>query len=290
MIEEQKFYWTLLDTLKDGVYFANKQRKITYWNKAAEAITGYKNNEMLGRFCGDNLLIHIDEEGNSLCKGPCPLTRTMDTGEAYEEKIYLHHKDGHRVPVFVRTTPVYGSNDEIIGAVEIFTDLSAREALTNIRALDEPDLLSSLSGLPTRQCLEMNLKLKFFEWEEFQHVFGVFHIKINGFEEVKNTIGQEAAEEVVKTLSQTLIHNITPGDMIGEWGEGEFLGVAGYGDEARLSFTANHYRHLLENTELSHISKADAAVSISFSVGTALVREGDTIEKLLERAWAAPTP
>jgi PAS domain S-box-containing protein len=284
MIEDQKFYWTLLDTLRDGVYFANKQRKVTYWNKAAEVITGYKGNEMLGRFCGDNLLVHIDEGGNNLCTGPCPLTRTMESGKVYEEKIYLHHKDGHRVPVFVRTTPVYGSKGEIIGAVEIFTDLSAAGVLTTIRALDKPGLLSPLSGLPTRQCLEMNLKLKFFEWEEFQHVFGVFRIKINGFEEVKSTLGQESAGEVVKTLSRTLIHNITPCDMIGEWGEGEFLGAAGYGDEARLSFTADHYCRLLEKTELSHISGADAAVLVSFSVGTALVREGDTIEKLIERA------
>jgi PAS domain S-box-containing protein len=283
MIEEQKFYWALLDTLKDGVYFANRQRKITYWNKAAETITGYKNNEMLGRFCGDNLLIHIDEEGNSLCTGPCPLSRTMETGEVYEEKIYLHHKDGHRVPVFVRTTPVYGSKDEIIGAVEIFTDLSARDPLTNIRALDKPDLLSSLSGLPTRQYLEMNLKLKFFEWEEFQHVFGVFYIKINGLEAVKEAHGREAAEGVVKTFSRTLIHNITPGDMIGEWAEGEFLGIAGYGDEVRLSGTANHYRLLLENTDLSRITEDDAGI-ITLSVGDALVSEGDTIEKLVERA------
>jgi PAS domain S-box-containing protein len=283
MIEEQKFYWTLLDTLKDGVYFANKQRKITFWNKAAEVITGYKNNEMLGRFCGDNLLIHIDEEGNSLCTGPCPLSRTMETGEVYEEKIYLHHKDGHRVPVFVRTTPVYGSKDEIIGAVEIFTDLSSREALTNIHALDKPDLLSSLSGLPTRQYLEMNLKLKFFEWEEFQHVFGVFHIKINGLEAVKKAYGSEVAEGVVKTFSRTLIHNVTPCDMIGEWAEGEFLGIAGYGDETRLSGTANRYRLLLENTDLSSITEDDVSF-ITFSVGDALVSQEDTPEKLVERA------
>jgi PAS domain S-box-containing protein len=284
MIEEQKFYWVLLDTLKDGVYFANRQRKITYWNKAAETITGYKSNEMLGRFCGDNLLIHIDEDGNNLCKGPCPLSRSMETGMTYEEKIYLHHKGGQRVPVFVRTTPVYGSGEEIIGAVEIFTDLSDWDVLTSINALGKPDLFSSLTGLPTRLCLEMHVRMKIFEWEEFHHVFGVFYIRVGGLEEIKTSRGQEAVDNVLKTLSRTLIHNMSSCYMVGEWGEGEFLGIAAYADEEKISATANHYRLLLGKTRLPHLPDDDASAAITLSVGTALVRKGDTIEKLIERA------
>ena len=73
MIEDQEFYWQLLDTLKDGVYFSDSRRKVTYWNKAAEEITGFRSAEVLGKFCGDNILIHIDEKGNNLCTGACPI-------------------------------------------------------------------------------------------------------------------------------------------------------------------------------------------------------------------------
>lgn len=281
MIEEQKFYWTLLDALKDGVYFADKNRKITYWNKAAEAITGYRSGEMLGRHCGDNLLIHIDEQGNNLCTGRCPLTRSMESGKPFEEKIFLHHKDGHRVPVLVRVTPVYGSKDEISGAVEIFTDLSSKESLLkDIQALAQPDLQSSLTGLPTKQYLEMHLKLKLVEWQEFKHPFGIFLIKVGGLEEVKDTYSQGTVENILKILSNTLIHNVDPCDIVGEWKEGEFFGIVAHADEEKLVNHANRLTLLLERTR---VSAEETSLSLTFSVTSALAQAGDNFETLIEK-------
>ena len=66
------FYATLLDNLYDGVYFVDRDRRITFWNKAAERITGFTKAEVLGKRCADNLLRHVDERGNPLCEGACP--------------------------------------------------------------------------------------------------------------------------------------------------------------------------------------------------------------------------
>ena len=281
MIEEQKFYWTLLDALKDGVYFADKNRKITYWNKAAEAITGYRSGEMLGRHCGDNLLIHIDEQGNNLCTGHCPLVRSMETGEPFEQKIFLHHKDGHRVPVLVRVTPVYGSKDEISGAVEIFTDLSSKESrLRDIQAMAQPGLQSSLTGLPTKLYMEMQLKLKLVEWNEFKHPFGIFLIKVGGLEEVKDTYSQGTVENILKILANTLIHNVDPYDIVGEWKEGEFFGIAAHTDEKKLAAHTNRFTILLERTR---VSAEETSLSLTYSVASALAQAGDSFESLIEK-------
>ena len=35
-MEQFDFYKGLLDEISDGVYFVNRDREITYWNKAAE--------------------------------------------------------------------------------------------------------------------------------------------------------------------------------------------------------------------------------------------------------------
>ena len=42
IITDEKFYRELLDNLNDGVYFVDRDRRITYWSKGAERITGYK--------------------------------------------------------------------------------------------------------------------------------------------------------------------------------------------------------------------------------------------------------
>ncbi len=63
------FYREVLDNLYDGVYYVDPHRRITFWNKAAENITGYSRQEVLGRKCSDNLLVHVNDQGAGLCLG-----------------------------------------------------------------------------------------------------------------------------------------------------------------------------------------------------------------------------
>ncbi len=66
----------------------------------------------------DNILNHVDDNNNQLCKNGCPLHKTIKDGLNREAGVYLHHKDGHRVSVALRTIPLY-SDGKIIGAVEV---------------------------------------------------------------------------------------------------------------------------------------------------------------------------
>ena len=66
-------YERIFENLNDGLYFVNKDRIITYWNKAAERITGFTAAEVMGRTCSDHILTHVDDDGRSLCAGMCPL-------------------------------------------------------------------------------------------------------------------------------------------------------------------------------------------------------------------------
>lgn len=59
---------SLLDQLYDGVYFVDRSRRITYWNKAAERLTGYEAQEVIGKRCADGVMVHVDGEGRQLCE------------------------------------------------------------------------------------------------------------------------------------------------------------------------------------------------------------------------------
>ena len=65
MIKNQNLYEKILDNLYEGVYIVDKNRKIIFWNKSAERITGFKNFEVLGKRCSENILIHNIFIGNS---------------------------------------------------------------------------------------------------------------------------------------------------------------------------------------------------------------------------------
>ena len=51
-----------------------------YWNKAAERITGWASEDVVGHRCLDNILCHIDKDGVSLC-GKTPPAASGDGHE-----------------------------------------------------------------------------------------------------------------------------------------------------------------------------------------------------------------
>ena len=50
-----KLYRNMLDSLNEGIYFVDEERKITFWNKGAELITGFQADEVVGTFCYNNI-------------------------------------------------------------------------------------------------------------------------------------------------------------------------------------------------------------------------------------------
>jgi PAS domain S-box-containing protein len=117
-----EFERALIDHLYDGVYYVDRGRRIRYWNQGAERLTGFAAASVVGHFCYDNLLNHVDASGTQLCRDGCPLAATMVDGEPREAEVFLRHREGHRVPIRVRTSPVRDREDKVIGAVEIFDD------------------------------------------------------------------------------------------------------------------------------------------------------------------------
>jgi PAS domain S-box-containing protein len=54
----------LLEAMSDAVYAVDAERRITYWNSAAERLTGYRAAEAVGRYCHDNLRPRLSERAH----------------------------------------------------------------------------------------------------------------------------------------------------------------------------------------------------------------------------------
>ncbi|MBW2623625.1 MAG: PAS domain-containing protein, partial [Deltaproteobacteria bacterium] len=135
---EPIIFKSILNDLHDGVYFVEPDRKINFWNRAAEKITGYSAEEVTGCFCFEDILDHVDADGKKLCQEGCLLEQTLRDGSSRESEIYLHHKNGERLPVSVRVSPVFDEENKIVGAVEVFSDNSGvQEARQRIEDLEK---------------------------------------------------------------------------------------------------------------------------------------------------------
>jgi phosphoserine phosphatase RsbU/P len=117
----------ILDSLADGVYITDLNRSIVFWNRAAARITGWSQQEVIGRTCYDNVLVHVDLNGHKLCgQDHCPLHRAIVTGETSTASLLVsaQHKENRRVPMEVSVAPIRNGAGEIIGGIEVFRDLT----------------------------------------------------------------------------------------------------------------------------------------------------------------------
>jgi PAS domain S-box-containing protein len=65
-----------------------------------------------------------------VCDESCPLKKTLETGKpVFSYEIVLTQKSGNQVPVNITTSPLRDSNNNIIGAVENFRDLTKHKGL-----------------------------------------------------------------------------------------------------------------------------------------------------------------
>lgn len=128
IIQDPDIY-LLLNSIYDGIYIVNEKREIVFWNKGAERITGYNKEEVLNKRCADNILNHIDENGKNLCSDHCPLLDSLLYDKKTETKIYPLSKDKRKFPVSTRISPIKNEEGKIIGAIEIFRDISKEEEL-----------------------------------------------------------------------------------------------------------------------------------------------------------------
>jgi len=281
MANQNDIYRELLDYLADGVYFTDTERRIAFWNKGAEIISGFSRKEVIGTQCLDNLLMQVDSAGNELCKHGCPLSETLRDGKPREADVFLHHKDGHRVPVRVRVAAMRDDAGAIVGAVEVFSDNSANIQITQrLAQMEQLALLDSLTGLANRRYLESIMRSRLEELRRNNWHFGVLFIDIDNFKSVNDKYGHEVGDQVIKMTSRTLNASSRYFDLVGRWGGEEFVAIIANAEERELFDVGERMRSLVEHSMLS----APEYLFVTVSIGGAQAVPEDTIESLVRRA------
>ena len=268
--------------MSDGVYFVDTKRKITYWNRGAEGLTGFSIEEAIGRHCYNNFLMHVDENGCALCFGGCPLAATLADGSPREDEIFLRHKRGHRVPVSVRVSPVRDTSGTVIGAVEVFRDISAQKDLE--RRASELETIAyrdPLTGLSNRRHIELRMHQALQEVEQFGRKAGLLLLDIDSFKLVNDRFGHASGDAVLTALADTLVHSLRPGDSVGRWGGEEFLFLAMDVTLDRLEAIGERARILIAACS---VPVGVERVQITVSIGAALLKKGESAESALKKA------
>ena len=283
MPDEKDFYKEIIDNLYDGIYFVDRDRVITYWNKGAERITGYDAAQTIGRGCRENLLNHVTANGVQLCLHNCPLAAVMEDGKEREAEVFLHHADGHRVPVVIRASALRNGEGQIIGAIESFSNnTSVMDARRKLRELRQVALTDPLTGIGNRKHLEGRLRAVIAEYQNNASNAGLLFMDVDRFKQVNDSHGHNTGDNTLRMIANTIRYGLRATDTIGRWGGEEFIAILyDVQSEKSLQAAAEKVRSLVE---CSRLDVDEQGLTVTISIGGTLLLPGDTPETLVQRA------
>jgi diguanylate cyclase (GGDEF)-like protein/PAS domain S-box-containing protein len=280
--DENEFHKKLMDNLYDGVYFVDTNRLITYWNNGAERITGYPAEYMIGRVCNDNILDHVADDGCHLCMGGCPLLETINDGQPRETQVQLRHAEGYRMPVLVRTSPVYDEENKIIGAVEIFSNnQSLFKMKRRVDELEQDVFRDTLTGVGNRKLLEIKINSAILEYSQHQISFGLIFLDVDHFKAVNDKYGHMEGDKILQNTARNMKEHLRATDICGRWGGEEFIAILYNVKPKSLSRIAEKLCAMIASSAITFNGEK---ISITASIGAALVHKSDTMESIIERA------
>ncbi len=280
---QSDFYKVMLDQMSEGVYFTDTDRRILYWNIAAEQLTGYSAQDVVGSYCQDNILRHVDCNGCSMCEQYCPLSNSLTEGKQVYKRAYLFHKKGYRLPVDVKVSPVFSSARHVIGAVEVFSDASGSLELENInRTLRKQLHIDLMTKLPNRRALMTALKDEFFRYKRYEAPFSIAAIDIDHFKAVNDTFGHPAGDRVLVWFANQLKSAFRKVDTISRYGGEEFFVLLPKTENGTAAIAASKLKNIL-NEQICPIT----GNTLTASIGLTTVKKNDTLRKVLERSDAA---
>lgn len=268
-----------LDSFPEGVALLGEDCQITFWNQAAQAITGYAAIDVVGRLAPESLRPLLECTGctGNATPGICAAP-TRETGHGF--LVHTQHKLGHEVSAMARLLILRDGLGTRIGRAVLFHPAECLDALPHGATGEDEDVEASLDDLKER------LESLF---EDFTHgglPFGVLWINVDQAHDLRKTHGAGACDAMLKRVERVLVQGLRPAEHLGRWGEDEFLVIS---HERTLAMLANHAQVLAGLARTADFRWWGDRVSLTVSIGAAQAESAGSLANLLERARAATT-
>ncbi|OQW30021.1 MAG: hypothetical protein A4E19_10700 [Nitrospira sp. SG-bin1] len=126
--ESEARYRSLVERMPAAMYTIDRDGRITFYNEQAAELWGRRPNlrDREDRFCGSHRLFWPD--GTLLPHDKTPMADAVQHGTVlHGQEIIIERPDGTRRHVIVHIDPLQNAEGHIIGAVNLFTDITARK-------------------------------------------------------------------------------------------------------------------------------------------------------------------
>jgi GGDEF domain-containing protein len=273
MADRAELVEAALEVYREGLALLDSDERVIFWNRAAEAITGYGGVQVLGRQIPGPLVALIigpvcepDDKARSLARGAM---------------VHAQHLRGHDLPVMARRIVLRDGFGERIGSAAVFHCAEQSAALdTGLAHADcgSRELTEAQTDLKERLESEYEASL------DGGTPIGILWIAVDQASGLRKTHGARACEAMLEAVERTLANSLLSGEELGRWSDEEFLLATHEGAGDVLAKRAQALAGVARTTDFRWWGDR---VSITVSIGLAVGQEEETLPELLERARLA---
>ncbi|HWZ54629.1 MAG TPA: diguanylate cyclase [Verrucomicrobiae bacterium] len=284
-LNDPEIYRSVLEHLETGVYIVDRNRRVRFWNEGAEQITGFLRQDVVGRFLREHLLA-VGDASKALESDPDdPINLAFRDGKSTVVDVSILHKSGYRIPVVLRTNPIRNSRGAVVGVAESFERNRSASDWTRRQAMyADFGCMDSVTGLAAQSFMETQLRENLIAFGEHNIPFGILLIQVDHLDQFRATRGPGVVPTILRVVAQSLENCLRPTDLVGCWGENQFLAVLMECRESEVVRVGERVRKIISMAEIEWWGDR---FSVTSPVGGAGCRAEDTVELLVERAAAS---
>ena len=119
--ERLRFQAQLLDAVGQPVIATDLQGKVLYWNRCAEQLYGWSEQQVMGRRLQEFLI------SQDFWESAEEIMSELRAGRSWSGEFLARHRDGMSFPVEVTDTPVRDGWGNVVGVVGVSTDVTERK-------------------------------------------------------------------------------------------------------------------------------------------------------------------
>ncbi|MEJ2729000.1 MAG: PAS domain S-box protein [Deltaproteobacteria bacterium] len=123
LYQKEESFVEILNRIPDGLFTTDQEYRISYFNPAAEKITGFSAYDAVGMYCKDVFK-------NSICESDCALKQAITEGiDIHNREYEITNINGEQIPIICSTSAVHDGAGRFAGGLEIFKDISELKRL-----------------------------------------------------------------------------------------------------------------------------------------------------------------
>lgn len=205
----------MFESTQEGALITDKDSFIIAVNKAFTDITGYSEEEALGK---KPSILKSGKHDNDFYQ--C-MNENLEREGFWQGEVWNKRKNGDYYPEWLSIKNVYDDNDKLSNCVAIFSDIShIKKTEEQIEKLSHHD---PLTGLPNRLLFQSRLSHALDIAKRNEYQLALICIDIDNFKKINDSLGHNIGDEVLVMISDRLQDRVRESDTLARLGGNEFV-------------------------------------------------------------------